>query len=136
MFKRLWLPVLVWMAPLARPFGSIRGPGLRSRPRSLSQWPRRAAFIDQYCTGCHGSELPFADLDLQSLDLTDVGEHGEILEKVVMKLRGSAMPPAGMPRAAQASVDSMVRWLEASLDQVGAARPRPWPSRTLSSQPN
>ena len=75
--------------------------------------------------GATAAAVPFADLDLQSLDLNDAAMHGEILETVVMKLRGSAMPPAGMPRADQASVDGMVRWLEASLDQVAAANPDP-----------
>ena len=124
MFKRLWLPILVWMALFPVFSGQSEARAALTAQGSFTADQARS-FIDQYCTGCHGNALPFADLDLQSLDLTDVGEHGEILETVVMKLRGGAMPPTGMPRADQAAIDSMVGWLEASLDQVAAADPDP-----------
>ena len=35
---------------------------------------------------------------LDQLDLAHLGDHAEIGEKVVRKLRAGMMPPAGMPR--------------------------------------
>ena len=41
------------------------------------------------------------------------------------KLRSGAMPPAGMPRPAQADLDAMAGYLETTLDRAAAAQPNP-----------
>ena len=46
-------------------------------------------------------------------------------EKVVRKLRGRMMPPAGLPRPDEATYDALVSHLETSLDRAAAARPNP-----------
>src|SRR5690606_33163561 len=62
---------------------------------------------------------------LDDLDLTNVGQHTEVWEKVVRKLRVRAMPPYGMPRPDDATTTRLVNWLEGELNQVGSARPVP-----------
>jgi hypothetical protein len=62
---------------------------------------------------------------LDKLDIDRAAEHAETWEKVVRKLRGGMMPPQGMPRPAQAKIDGLITWLEASLDQANAAHPEP-----------
>jgi len=49
----------------------------------------------------------------------------ETWEKVVRKLRAGAMPPAGMPRPDQATMEHFVETLEASLDRSAAEKPNP-----------
>jgi len=60
-----------------------------------------------------------------TMDLAKLPEHGDVWEKTVRKLRGGMMPPPGVRRPDQASVDSMVSWLERSLDEAAAAHPNP-----------
>src|ERR1700741_2734989 len=58
---------------------------------------RERAVLDQYCATCHSGRRPTADLALDALDVNQVGSAAEAWEKVVAKLRGRAMPPAGLP---------------------------------------
>ena len=94
--------------------------------------PQRAT-IDRYCVSCHNTRLKTADLALDSLDLAAVGEHPEVWEKVVRKLRGGLMPPAGRPRPDQATQDGLVAWLENAARHRGggAARIRAGPKRSI-----
>ena len=41
------------------------------------------------------------------------------------KLRGGMMPPQGMPRPDQATIESFVAFLETSLDRAALANPNP-----------
>src|SRR5215475_9677392 len=56
------------------------------------------ALIDQYCVTCHNAKAKTANLLLDQLDLTHLGDHAEVGEKVVRKLRAGMMPPTGMRR--------------------------------------
>ena len=62
---------------------------------------------------------------LDKADVDHVGEHAEVWEKVVRKLRGGMMPPQGMPRPEQAKIEELIGWLQTSLDQAAAAHPDP-----------
>src|SRR5262245_59359087 len=54
------------------------------------------ALLDQYCVTCHNDKTKKTNLTLEKLDLTTAGEHPELWEKVVRKLRAGVMPPPGM----------------------------------------
>jgi cytochrome c5 len=75
------------------------------------------ALIDQYCVVCHNAKLKTANLLLDQLDLAHLGNHAEIGEKVVRKLRAGMMPPTGMRRPDPATLDSLIRWMENELDR-------------------
>ncbi|MEE2612272.1 MAG: hypothetical protein VX975_00475, partial [Acidobacteriota bacterium] len=62
-----------------------------------SATPQRA-LLDRYCVTCHNQRLRTADLTLDVMDVSDVGAHPEIWEKVVGKMRAGAMPPVSRPR--------------------------------------
>ena len=51
------------------------------------------ALLDQYCVTCHNAKLKTANLLLDQLDLTHLGDHAEVGEKVVRKLHAGMMPP-------------------------------------------
>ena len=53
------------------------------------------ALLDRYCVTCHSDNLRVAGLTLDTVDVTRVGDHAEIWEKVVGKLRAGMMPPPG-----------------------------------------
>jgi hypothetical protein len=59
---------------------------------------------------------------LSELDLDAVDQHAEIAEKVIRKLRGGLMPPAGAKRPDAQSAAAFVSWLENKIDTAAAAR--------------
>ena len=85
------------------------------------------ALLDRYCVGCHNERTKdsYAGLALDSVDLANVSEHTAILEKVVRKLRGGMMPPAGRPRPDPTVRDDLVSWIETELDRAAVLDPNP-----------
>jgi hypothetical protein len=81
--------------------------------------------LNQYCVGCHNDKAKVANFSLEKVDLASVGDHPEIWERVIRKMRAGMMPPAGMPRPPLAAYDSMRDWLEAEIDRKAAAHPNP-----------
>ncbi len=90
------------------------------RAEAGKQWP----LLEQHCYECHDSAEREAGLALDALSPETIGDHAEVWEKVVRKLRGRMMPPPGGQRPDNAEVDAFVAWLEATLDQ-SAAEPAP-----------
>ncbi len=86
------------------------------------------ATVDHYCLDCHDYAGREAGLTLQDADLVDVADHAATWEKVIVKLRGHLMPPPGGPRPSAEEADSLVAYLENSLDAAAAASPNPGPA--------
>ena len=85
--------------------------------------PQRA-LLNQYCVGCHNPRTNAGGLSLdQQVDLGRVGDHAELFERVVAKMRGGMMPPVGRPRPDQQAYDGFVTWLEGQLDTAAAKNP-------------
>src|SRR6266571_9523854 len=80
------------------------------------------ALLDQYCVTCHNDKTKRANLTLEKLDLNTVGDHAELWEKVVRKLRAGVMPPPGMRRPALNEYEGLRDWLETEIDRKAAAR--------------
>ncbi len=83
------------------------------------------ALLDRYCVGCHNQEQQTAGLELDSIDMAEVGDNAEVWEKVVEKLRTKAMPPFGSARPDEAAYAALRSWLEGALDSAAAASPNP-----------
>jgi len=83
------------------------------------------ATIDQYCVTCHNQRAKTAGLALDMMDLTKLPEHADIWEKAIMKLRGHLMPPPNAKQPEPIAAESLVTWLENTLDQAAAAKPNP-----------
>jgi hypothetical protein len=62
---------------------------------------------------------------LDRMDLDRVPDGSETWEKVVRKLRGGMMPPLGAPRPDQASIESLISFLETTIDHAALAKPDP-----------
>jgi mono/diheme cytochrome c family protein len=78
------------------------------------------AIVNQYCVPCHNARLKTAGLLLDQLDLEHLGAHADIGEKVVRKLRAGLMPPTNNRRPDPATMESLIRGMEASLDHAAA----------------
>jgi mono/diheme cytochrome c family protein len=93
--------------------------------------PQRA-LVDQYCVGCHSERGKAGGLTLAGLDL-DSKQNAEVAEKVIRKLRGGLMPPAGNRRPDSQSVATFVSTLERTVDaQSTEAAPGRVPLRRLN----
>src|SRR6266851_988730 len=83
------------------------------------------ALLDQYCVTCHNDRTRTANLSLTQLDLAAVGDHPELWEKVVRKLRAGVMPPPDVKRPPLEEYEALRDWLEAEIDRKAAARVNP-----------
>ncbi|MBI3894423.1 MAG: DUF1592 domain-containing protein [Acidobacteria bacterium] len=95
-----------------------------SSPATQPASPQRV-LLNRYCVTCHNEKLKTANLMLDKMDVEDVSEGAAVWEKVVRKLQGRAMPPAGMPRPDNATYDSFVTYMETALDRAATAKPNP-----------
>ncbi len=94
-----------------------------------SNWFRGAAehpwsVIDAYCVRCHNSVDRAGEILFNRMSADSVPHEAEIFETAVQKLRGRLMPPPGTRQPSQAEIDSLVAWLESTLDEgtgMGAA---------------
>jgi hypothetical protein len=68
------------------------------------------------CEKCHNTTDWAGSLAMDSLDLSHTDQDPEVWEKAIVKLRGRLMPPAGEKQPDQAEIDSVIRYLETSLD--------------------
>jgi hypothetical protein len=66
-----------------------------------------------------------ADLMLDAPEVANIGESAETWEKVLRKLRASAMPPINSPRPDPASYASLTSWVQSELDRAALGNPNP-----------
>ena len=81
--------------------------------------------LAKYCLGCHNQRVKTADLSLEGLTADRPGAHAAEWEKVVRKLRGRFMPPAGLPRPDEKTYASLLKTIETSLDRAAELKPNP-----------
>ena len=101
---------------------AVRATGM-APAAAQAQTPR--PLMQQYCVTCHNDRLKTGNLVLTDIDASDARQHAAVLEKVVRKLRGGTMPPAGSPRPDAATLDGFIRSVETALDREAAASPNP-----------
>jgi hypothetical protein len=85
------------------------------------------ALVDKYCVNCHSARLNSGGLvlDKDAVDVSHVADRADVWEKVVRKLRGRMMPPQGMPRPDEATIDTFATSLETAIDRVALTTPNP-----------
>jgi hypothetical protein len=86
--------------------------------------------VETYCLSCHDDDHKKGNLALDAFLSSGVGEHPDVWEKVVRKLRARQMPPIGKERPDNATYDTVVTALEAALDRAASVHPNP--GRTAS----
>jgi mono/diheme cytochrome c family protein len=85
----------------------------------------REAFIGTYCVTCHNARMKAGQLVLDGLDTSRPGEHRDVWERVIRKLRIGAMPPMTARRPDADTRKAFVASLESALDTSAALRPDP-----------
>jgi Protein of unknown function (DUF1592)/Protein of unknown function (DUF1588)/Protein of unknown function (DUF1587)/Protein of unknown function (DUF1595)/Protein of unknown function (DUF1585) len=97
-----------------------KGPALQSSSVVPDQ-----ALVQKYCLTCHSARVKTGGLSLEGMNPADAGAHAEVWEKVVMKLRGGMMPPQGMPRPEEATLEAFAVSLEQTLDRAAQGTIKP-----------
>src|SRR5262249_21345347 len=80
---------------------------------------KQLATVKQYCAGCHNDRAQTAGVSFDGVTPESISQRAEVFEKAVRKLRGRVMPPPGARQPDGEAVDSLVAWLEDSLDRAG-----------------
>jgi hypothetical protein len=112
--------LVAWISVLA----TAAGQGQSSSPSpSPSPTPSPTSVINQSCVTCHNERAKTGGLALDSISLSNIPAGAETWEKVIRKVRGGQMPPAGMPRPPQAVLDGLVAHLETSIDKAALTAP-------------
>jgi hypothetical protein len=76
------------------------------------------ATVKQYCVGCHNDRVKTAGFSFDGITAASIAKNPDLFEKAVRKLRGRVMPPPGAKQPDAKAVDSLVAWLEDSLDKI------------------
>src|SRR5215207_4375898 len=118
MIRSVWVGLVAWIVVLA----TVAGQGQGAAP-GAAQGSAQGALINQYCVTCHDQRAKTGGLALDTMSLSDIPAGAETWEKVIRKVRGGQMPPAGVPRPAQPALDALVAHLEASIDKAALASP-------------
>jgi hypothetical protein len=94
-----------------------------TRPQPVASHAALDTFVSQHCSACHNARARTAGLSLDGVDSSDISRNPELWEKVLLKLRTGQMPPAGRPRPAVTTLQSIVGSLADTLDRAAAGKP-------------
>jgi mono/diheme cytochrome c family protein len=104
------------------------GPVASHSPAIAGMTPaEQTALVKQYCATCHtdrGKDRS-GGLSLQSFDASELEEHGEVIEKMIRKLRAGMMPPPGARRPEPAVLTTLASTFEQRMDRLAALNPNP-----------
>ena len=117
--------ILGWVGILFVGAGSCYAAELQALSPVPSHGAPHRELLDRYCVTCHNETLRTAELMLDKADVENVSKDAPVWEKLVRKLRARQMPPAGMPRPDQSTLDSFATYLKTELDRAAAANPNP-----------
>ncbi len=130
-FKHVWVGV----ASLVALMGAVNASAQQAAPKpvasSAAATADKRALLDKYCVGCHNARVQNGKMRLDNADISKVGEHGEVWERVVRKIRGGVMPPPGAPRPEKVAYEGFAGWLESQLDAAAAKQPNPGRTESL-----
>jgi mono/diheme cytochrome c family protein len=122
MTKGVWVLLVAWIVVLATAAGQGQG-SAQGSTQVRSEGSAQGALVNQYCVTCHNQRAKTGGLALDTISLSNIPAGAETWEKVIRKIRGGQMPPAGMPRPPQAALDGLVAHLETSIDKAALASP-------------
>jgi len=81
-------------------------------------------FLSENCMECHNAEDWAGSLAFDLIDPNEIADDPAVWEKVISKLQGRMMPPAGQPRPDNAEADKFIAWMEEYLDFAASTKTR------------
>jgi mono/diheme cytochrome c family protein len=110
--------LVVWLTAVFTAAQGTSAPRTSGASDSSSEAQVQLATIKQYCATCHNDRAKTAGVSFEGITPESIGQHADVFEKAVRKLRGRVMPPPGARQPEGAAIDSLVTWLEHSLDRT------------------
>ena len=98
--------------------------------RRTRSWPRSSSIAPGVTTTARRA----GGVSFEGLTPESIGQHADVFEKAVRKLRGRVMPPPGARQPDAAAIDSLVAWLEESLDRAAEPGASAGPGRPAPAQ--
>ena len=83
------------------------------------------AVVEESCQLCHNDTSLAGNMSLDAFDVSAPEAAAELAERMVRKLRAGMMPPAGVIRPSEESLEALAVVLEIRLDEKAAAHPNP-----------
>jgi mono/diheme cytochrome c family protein len=111
------LPGVMFMASLTSVLTAAQ-PATTTSQAPVTQG--QLATIQQYCATCHNDRTKVAGVSFQGITPESIGQHPDVFEKAVRKMRGRVMPPPGARQPDATALDALVGYLEDSLDRTPA----------------
>lgn len=81
--------------------------------------------VARYCVRCHNDRRLVGNLSLAAFKTADAPASAETAERMIRKLRAGMMPPPGARRPAGDTLTAIAQFMEETIDEAAAARPRP-----------
>ena len=88
----------------------------RQAPSSPANVDAAQAVVSRTCSGCHNDRTRSGNISLESFDVARAGQHADVTEKMIRKLRAGQMPPPGTKRPDEAALAELADMLEAQAD--------------------
>jgi mono/diheme cytochrome c family protein len=114
------LAAIALVASLTRVLTAAPEQAAAPQQAAASQAPAQGqlATMQQYCVSCHNDRVKTGGVSFQGVTPESIGQHADVFEKAVRKMRGRVMPPPGAKQPGSAVIDSLVAYLEDSLDKT------------------
>ena len=112
----LLIAVIAVGAVIAAP--SFQSAQTASAGQNSAATAAQLATIKEYCGTCHNDKAKMAGVSFDGLTAASVGEHADIFEKAVKKVRGRVMPPPNAKQPDAKTADALVAWMEDTLDKA------------------
>jgi hypothetical protein len=88
--------------------------------KRFSEAKDKFGFLQDNCMKCHNSEDWAGSLAFDQINPDEIADNVVVWEKVISKLQGRMMPPAGQPRADAKATDEFISWVEDYLDHAAS----------------
>jgi cytochrome c553 len=85
-------------------------------PQATSPSLDAQTVVSRTCAACHNERTRSGNLSLEAFDVRAAGQHAEVTEKMIRKLRAGQMPPPGSRRPDEAVLAGLASLLEAQVD--------------------
>jgi len=76
------------------------------------------ATVKTYCATCHNDRVKTGGVSFDGLTAEGVAQQADVFEKAVRKVRGRVMPPPNARQPSGQAADTLVAWLEQTLDKA------------------
>src|SRR5262245_3464756 len=115
MTKRSLVPALILLSVATTDVNFAQRP-VPSRPATAAPQgittERQTALVKQYCVACHNDKTSSGAVNLAAVDFAKPDQHGEVIEKMIRKVRAGMMPPATAPRPDRETLMNLAAALE------------------------